>query len=83
MVFEYFVYEVAIALRRLKELVIACGLNPDGGFPVDQLAGCKIGVDIACTGNVDFPTKVRQYLDPAHPDAVWLNGDDADSDVPF
>lgn len=82
MLFEYFVYENNIALRRLKELVVACGLDPDGGFPVDQLEDCKVGVDVACTGNIDFPTKVRQYLDPAHPDAEWAN-DGEDEDVPF
>jgi hypothetical protein len=82
MLFSYFVYESDIALRQLKELVLACGLNGDGGFPITQLEDCKVGIDVRPTGDANFPTKIRRYIDPADPEAAWVNGEIED-DLPF
>jgi len=85
MIYEYFVYEQDFALRRLLELVLACGLSAQGEFPTTELEDCKVGVDITLTGDDNFPTKVSKFISVDDADAVWLNGDveDEDDPVPF
>lgn len=75
-VYECFVYSQPIAMKRLKELVLAAGLDADGGFAIIELLDAKLGILVTYDSGSEYP-RAKKFL-PVEQDVEWQN-----EDIPF